>query len=44
MQSSQDYAVAVAMRELGYDVPQVPVVSAVVAGLPADGRGQAAEA
>ncbi len=37
MQSSQDYAVAVALRELGYDVPQVPVVSAVVAGLPADG-------
>jgi PDZ domain-containing protein len=37
MQSSQDYAVAVALRELGYDVGVVPVVSAVVTGLPADG-------
>lgn len=37
MQSSQDYAIAVALRELDYEIPEVPVVSAVVPGLPADG-------
>jgi PDZ domain-containing protein len=37
MTSSQDAAIAAAMRELGYDVPQVPSVFKVAAGTPAEG-------
>jgi Lon-like protease len=38
MATSQDVAVAVAMKALGLDVPSVPVVSPVEEGLPADGK------
>ncbi|HEX4976487.1 MAG TPA: PDZ domain-containing protein [Nocardioides sp.] len=38
MASSQDTAVAVALRELGYDVPVQTEVRAVSTGMPADGR------
>ena len=38
MVSSQDVATAVAMRELGYDVPEAPEVFSVSRGTPADGR------
>jgi PDZ domain-containing protein len=38
MVSSQDVATAVAMRELGYDVPEAPEVFSVGKGTPADGR------
>jgi PDZ domain-containing protein len=37
MTSSQDAAIAAAMRELGYDVPTVPAVSSVGKGTPAQG-------
>ena len=38
MASSQDTAVAVALRELGYDVPVQTEVRAVSTGMPADGK------
>lgn len=38
MTSSQDTAIAVALRELGYDVPMQTVVRAVSTGMPADGK------
>lgn len=38
MTSSQDTAVAVALRELGYDVPVVTEVRAVTKGMPAEGK------
>jgi len=38
MATSQDDAVAVALKALGYDVPSVPVVSPTEEGLPADGK------
>lgn len=38
MSSSQDVAIAVAMTEVGYDVPAVPVVGSVSPDLPAAGR------
>lgn len=41
MVSSQDVATAVAMRELGYDVPEAPEVFSVSRGTPADGKLQA---
>jgi Lon-like protease len=40
MATSQDVAIAVAMKALGYDVPSVPVVSPIEKGLPADGKLQ----
>jgi PDZ domain-containing protein len=38
MATSQDVAIAVALKALGYDVPSVPVVSPVEKGMPADGK------
>lgn len=38
MTSSQDVAIAVALRELGHDVPVQTEVRAVTTGMPADGR------
>lgn len=38
MVSSQDTAVAVALSEMGYDVPQTAEVLAVSEGMPADGK------
>lgn len=40
MATSQDVAIAVAMKALGYDVPSVPVVSPTEKGMPADGKLQ----
>jgi PDZ domain-containing protein len=43
MTSSQDTAIAVALRELGYDVPVRTEVRAVSTGMPADGKLRAGD-